>query len=104
VAVIVVVDHTPALCDRLAAGYRDHEVIPNKFEKGAGARNAGIDHVAGDVVALSLRTLSATAGYIKEMVPQNVRGFGRNDSYDPISESVRMHHSLGHSSVDRSRE
>jgi hypothetical protein len=29
------------------------------------------------LVALSLGTLSATAGYIKEMVPQNARGFGR---------------------------
>ncbi len=29
------------------------------------------------LAALSLGTLSATAGYIQEMVPQNVRGFGR---------------------------
>jgi GT2 family glycosyltransferase len=31
------------------------------------------------LVALSLGILSATAGYIKEMAPQSVRGFGRNE-------------------------
>jgi GT2 family glycosyltransferase len=49
--VIVVADHNPALCDRLAADYPDLEVIPSKFEKGlSGARNTGIEHAAGDVV------------------------------------------------------
>jgi GT2 family glycosyltransferase len=49
--VIVVADHNPALCDRLAAEYPDLEVIPSKFEKGlSGARNTGIERAAGDVV------------------------------------------------------
>jgi GT2 family glycosyltransferase len=49
--VIVVADHNPALCGRLAAEYPDHEVISNKFERGlSGARNTGIEHAAGDVV------------------------------------------------------
>jgi len=49
--VIVVADHNPALCDRLAAEYPDHEVISSKFEKGlSGARNTGIGHAAGDFV------------------------------------------------------
>jgi len=49
--VIVVADHNPALCDRLATEYSDLEVISNKFEKGlSGARNTGIEHAAGDVV------------------------------------------------------
>ena len=49
--VIVVADHNPALCDRLAAEYPDHVVIPNKFESGlSGARNTGIGYAAGDVV------------------------------------------------------
>lgn len=49
--VIVVADHNPALCDRLAAEYPDHEVISNKFERGlSGARNTGVEHVSGDVV------------------------------------------------------
>ncbi len=52
VQVIVVADHNPALCDHLAAEYPDHEVISNKFERGlSGARNTGIGHAAGDVVA-----------------------------------------------------
>jgi len=49
--VIVVADHNPALCGRLAGEYPDLEVISNKFEKGlSGARNTGIEHAAGDVV------------------------------------------------------
>lgn len=49
--VIVVTDHNQALCDRLAADYPDHEVIPNKFERGlSGARNTGVGHAAGDIV------------------------------------------------------
>jgi glycosyltransferase involved in cell wall biosynthesis len=49
--VIVVADHNAALCDRLAAEYPDHEVIPSKFSKGlSGARNTGIEHATGDVV------------------------------------------------------
>jgi glycosyltransferase involved in cell wall biosynthesis len=49
--VIVVADHNPALCRRLAAEYPDHQVISNKFEKGlSGARNTGIEHAAGDVI------------------------------------------------------
>ena len=49
--VIVIADHNPALRDRLAAEYPDHEIISNKFEKGlSGARNTGIEHAAGDVV------------------------------------------------------
>lgn len=49
--VIVVADHNPALCDRLAVEYPNHEVIPNKFERGlSGARNTGIEHATGDIV------------------------------------------------------
>ena len=92
---IVVADHTPAVCDRLATGYPDQEVIPNKLEKGlSGVFRPGSKDSITRLVALSLGTLSATAGYIKGMVPQNIRGFGRNDSYDTISESAPMHHSL----------
>ena len=49
--VIVVADHNPALCDRLAAEYPGHEVISSKYERGlSGARNTAIEHAAGDVV------------------------------------------------------
>lgn len=49
--VIVVADHNPALCDRLAAEYPDHEVIPSTFGPGlSGARNTGVERAAGDVV------------------------------------------------------
>lgn len=49
--VIVVADHNPALCGRLAVEYPDVEVISNKLEKGlSGARNTGIEDATGDVV------------------------------------------------------
>lgn len=49
--VIVVADHNPPLCHRIAAEYPDHEVIPNEYEKGlSGARNTGVEHAAGDIV------------------------------------------------------
>jgi GT2 family glycosyltransferase len=50
--VIVVADHNPALFDRLAAEYPDLDVMSSTFEKGlSGARNTGIEHASGDVVA-----------------------------------------------------
>ena len=48
---MVVVDHNPALGQRLAAQYPDIEVIASKFERGlSGARNTGIDQAKGNVV------------------------------------------------------
>jgi hypothetical protein len=41
------------------------------------------------LVALSPGTLPATAGNIKEMVPWNARGLGRNDGYDITHRSRR---------------
>jgi GT2 family glycosyltransferase len=49
--VIAVIDHNPALYERLAAEYPKIEVIPNKFERGlSGARNTGIQRSLGDIV------------------------------------------------------
>lgn len=49
--VIVVVDHNPALFDRLCADYPEYEVISSKFGQGlSGARNTGIEHATDDVV------------------------------------------------------
>jgi glucosyl-dolichyl phosphate glucuronosyltransferase len=50
--VIVVSDHNPELSGSLVAEYPDLKVISNLFEKGlSGARNTGIEHAVGDVVA-----------------------------------------------------
>jgi glucosyl-dolichyl phosphate glucuronosyltransferase len=49
--VIVVIDHNPALHERVEAEYPKFEVIPNEFERGlSGARNTGIQHSEGDIV------------------------------------------------------
>jgi glucosyl-dolichyl phosphate glucuronosyltransferase len=50
--VIVVADHNPELFHRLAAECPAVEVVSNKFEKGlSGARNTGVEHAVGDVIA-----------------------------------------------------
>jgi GT2 family glycosyltransferase len=49
--VIVVIDHNPALYERIEAEYPKFEVVPNEFDRGlSGARNTGIKHSTGDVV------------------------------------------------------
>jgi len=50
--VIVVTDHNPSLAERLTALYPALDVIPNEYSRGlSGARNTGIEHADGDVVA-----------------------------------------------------
>jgi GT2 family glycosyltransferase len=50
--IVVVVDHNPALLERLRAAVPDVRAIPNRELKGSsGARNTGIASTAGDIVA-----------------------------------------------------
>jgi GT2 family glycosyltransferase len=50
--VIVVADHNPSLAERIAALYPTIDVITNEYSRGlSGARNTGIEHADGDVVA-----------------------------------------------------
>jgi glucosyl-dolichyl phosphate glucuronosyltransferase len=50
--VIVVADHNPPLAERIAALYPTIDVISNEYSRGlSGARNTGIEHSDGDVVA-----------------------------------------------------
>jgi GT2 family glycosyltransferase len=66
---IVVVDHNPALCDRLAAEYPDIKVIPSTFEKGlSGARNTGIEHAVGDVVVFLDDDARAEAQWLETLL------------------------------------
>jgi GT2 family glycosyltransferase len=67
--VIVVADHHPALCDRLAAEYPDHDVIPSKFEKGlSGARNTAVEHAGGDVVVFLDDDARAQAQWLETLL------------------------------------
>jgi glycosyltransferase involved in cell wall biosynthesis len=67
--VIVVVDHNPALQERLEAEYPKLEVIPNKFERGlSGARNTGILHSAGDIVVFLDDDARAEPGWLETML------------------------------------
>jgi GT2 family glycosyltransferase len=49
---ILVVDHNPPLLKRAGAAFPDLRVVPNAGRRGlSGARNTGVAHAAGDVVA-----------------------------------------------------
>jgi glycosyltransferase involved in cell wall biosynthesis len=50
--VIVVVDHDPDLLARLRESMRGVAIVPNSYTRGlSGARNSGVDHATGGVVA-----------------------------------------------------
>ena len=50
--VIVVVDHAPDLLARLSESMTGVEIVPNSYARGlSGARNSGVDHARGGVVA-----------------------------------------------------
>lgn len=67
--VVVVVDHNPALGQRLATQYPDLDVIPNKFERGlSGARNTGIDQAKGDVVVFLDDDAHADPGWLRSLL------------------------------------
>jgi GT2 family glycosyltransferase len=49
---ILVVDHNPPLLERLQVVFPDLQVVPNMGRRGlSGARNTGVSHAIGDVVA-----------------------------------------------------
>ena len=89
---------------RTERSYVTHTIIRAARRELSGVFRPGRKDSMLRLVALCLGILSATAGYIKEMVRQNAGGFGRSDGYDTISESAAMHHSLEHFSVEGSRE
>lgn len=68
--VIVVVDHNPALYELLRAHYPDLEVVPNKFDRGlSGARNTGVQHVAGgDIVMFLDDDARAEPGWLETLL------------------------------------
>jgi GT2 family glycosyltransferase len=52
VRTILVVDHNPPLLERLQVAFPDLQVVPNMGRRGlSGARNTGVSHAIGDVVA-----------------------------------------------------
>jgi GT2 family glycosyltransferase len=49
---VLVIDHNPALLERALAEFTDVDVVPNADESGlSGARNTGVRHAGGDIVA-----------------------------------------------------
>jgi GT2 family glycosyltransferase len=67
--VIVVIDHNPALYERVRSEYPKFEVVPNEFERGlSGARNTGVKHSAGDIVVFLDDDAHAEARWLEAML------------------------------------
>lgn len=76
------------------ARYVNHTVIQSVGRELSETFRPGRNASMVRPLALSLGTFSATAGYIKEMMPWNARGLERNEGNDITSESVPEHRFL----------
>jgi glycosyltransferase involved in cell wall biosynthesis len=67
--VLVVIDHNDALLERAAAHFERSDVVANADESGlSGARNTGLRHACGDVVAFLDDDARADEGWLEELV------------------------------------
>lgn len=67
--VVVVIDHNPQLLERAQARFRRVRVVPNVEATGlSGARNTGIRHASGDVIAFLDDDAEARPGWLGSLV------------------------------------
>jgi GT2 family glycosyltransferase len=67
--VLVVIDHNDALLERAAAHFERFDVVANAEESGlSGARNTGLRHACGDVVAFLDDDACADEDWLEELV------------------------------------
>ncbi|HXW34070.1 MAG TPA: glycosyltransferase family 2 protein [Acidimicrobiales bacterium] len=82
IQIIVVIDHNDALLDRVSASCGAHvDVVPNTEERGlSGARNSGVRHAHGDIVAFLDDDARADRSWLETLVApyrdQSVIGTG----------------------------
>ncbi|MBG0564216.1 glycosyltransferase family 2 protein [Actinoplanes aureus] len=67
--VIVVVDHNPALRDRLRTAAAGVTVLANRYTRGvSGTRNTGAEHAATDLVAFLDDDIVAAPGWLQRLI------------------------------------
>jgi GT2 family glycosyltransferase len=65
---IVVIDHNPALKELVVREFPELKVVPNQRAKGlSGARNTGVRHAAGDIIAFLDDDAIAMPGWISRL-------------------------------------
>jgi glycosyltransferase involved in cell wall biosynthesis len=63
--VVIVVDHDDDLLDMCVARWPNHRVVPNQFAQGlSGARNTGVSHTTGEVIAFLDDDAIAEGGWL----------------------------------------
>jgi GT2 family glycosyltransferase len=81
VEIVIVVDHDDDLLDMCVAKWPNHRVVPNQFAQGlSGARNTGVSHTTGEVIAFLDDDAIAERGWLDVLTAgfaeQSVGGVG----------------------------
>ena len=81
VEIVIVVDHDDVLLDMCVATWPNHRVVPNQFAQGlSGARNTGVSHTTGEVIAFLDDDAFAESGWLDALTAglaqQSVGGVG----------------------------
>jgi glycosyltransferase involved in cell wall biosynthesis len=66
--IVIVIDHCDVLQGMCTAAWPQHHVVANRFAKGlSGARNTGVTHASGDVIAFLDDDAAARDGWLESL-------------------------------------